>query len=62
MALDNGHITELTTEEEEELMELPVMGSGKSLRDESLLVHERASSELNIDAIDSSSVGSFSQW
>lgn len=65
MALDDDHITEVTTEEEEELVELPATmmatGSGKSSRDESLLVDERASSELNIDAIDSSSVRSFSQ-
>lgn len=65
MALDDDHITEVTREEEEELVELPATamatGSGKSSRDESLLVDERASSELNIDAIDSSSVRSFSK-
>jgi hypothetical protein len=41
MALDDDHITEVTTEEEEELVELPATamttGSGKSSRDESLL-------------------------
>jgi hypothetical protein len=61
MVLDDDHITEVTTEDEEELVELPATGSGMSSRDESLLVNERASSELNIDAIDSSSVRSFPQ-
>jgi hypothetical protein len=65
MALDDDHITEVTTEEEEELVELPASamttGSGKSSKDESLFVDERAFSELNIDAIDSSSVRSFPQ-
>ena len=65
MVLDDDHITVVTTEEEVELVKLPVTalatGSGKSSRDESLLVDERASSELNIDAIDSSSVRSFSR-
>lgn len=41
MALDNDHITEVTTEEEEELLELPATamttGSGKSSKDEPLL-------------------------
>lgn len=65
MALDDDHIPKVTTEEEEELLELPAMamttGSGKSSRDEPLLVDEMASSELNIDAINSSSVRSFYQ-
>lgn len=41
MALDDDHIIQVTTEEEEELVELPATamatGSGKSSRDESLL-------------------------
>lgn len=41
MAQDDNHITKVTTEEGEELVELPatamMTGSGKSSRDESLL-------------------------